>query len=97
LKTTVRLSSGISLALKDSELAFVQARDLRSARRETESTVFDLIILDVNLPTETASIFQRAAQDLLPAVIILTANDLETDVVPALNLGRTIISQSPSA
>jgi PleD family two-component response regulator len=38
------LSNGIVLALKDSEFAFVQVQDLRSARRETESAVFDLII-----------------------------------------------------
>ena len=82
------LSNGIVLALKDSEFAFVQARDLRSARRETESAVFDLIILDINLPDGNGLDFlKELRKSSAVPVIILTANDLETDVVAGLELG----------
>lgn len=82
------LSNGIALALKDSEFIFVQARDLSSARLETERTAFDLIILDINLPDGNGLDFLKMLRrnSNLP-VIILTANDLETDVVTGLELG----------
>jgi DNA-binding response OmpR family regulator len=82
------LSNGIALALKDSEFTFVQARDLGSARLETEGTVFDLIILDINLPDGNGLDFLKELRrtSAIP-VIILTANDLETDVVTGLELG----------
>lgn len=82
------LSSGIVLALKDSGFTFVQARDLRSAQSETENTAFDLIILDINLPDGSGLDFLKALRrtSAVP-VIILTANDLETDVVTGLELG----------
>jgi len=82
------LSNGIALALKDSEFAFVQARGLGSARLETEGTVFDLIILDINLPDGHGLDFLKELRrtSAIP-VIILTANDLETDVVTGLELG----------
>lgn len=82
------LSNGITLALKDSEFSFVQVRDLRSARQETGSTVFDLIILDINLPDGNGLDFlQELRRTSAEPVIILTANDLETDVVTGLELG----------
>ncbi|WP_429145656.1 response regulator transcription factor [Anaerotaenia torta] len=82
------LSNGIALALKDSELTFIQVRDLRSARQETENAAFDLIILDINLPDGNGLDFLKELRKIsaIP-VIILTANDLETDVVTGLELG----------
>lgn len=82
------LSNGISLALKDNELEFVRVQDLRSARRETESVVFDLIVLDINLPDGNGLDFLKELRKSSSVpVIILTANDLETDVVTGLELG----------
>lgn len=88
IEDDISLSNGISLALKDSEFAFVQVQDLRSAQRETESAVFDLIILDINLPDGNGLDFLKELRitSAVP-VIILTANDLETDVVTGLELG----------
>ncbi|WP_399548953.1 response regulator transcription factor [uncultured Clostridium sp.] len=82
------LANGIALALKNSEFIFVQVQNLRSARLETENTVFDLIILDINLPDGNGLDFLKELRrhSVVP-VIILTANDLETDVVTGLELG----------
>ena len=88
IEDDLSLSNGIVLALKDSELAFVQVQDLRSARSETESAAFDLIILDINLPDGNGLDFLKALRRTSPVpVIILTANDLETDEVTGLELG----------
>lgn len=82
------LANGIALALKDSEFNFVQVRDLCSAQLEYERTAFDLIILDINLPDGNGLHFLKELRrhSTVP-VIILTANDLETDVVTGLEMG----------
>lgn len=88
IEDDLSLGNGIALALKDSEFTFVEARDLRSARLESENTAFDLIILDVNLPDGNGLEFLKELRrpSAVP-VIILTANDLKIDVVTGLELG----------
>lgn len=88
IEDDLSLANGIALALKDSKFTFVQAQDLHSAWQETENTVFDLIILDINLPDGNGLDFLKELRrhSAVP-VIILTANDLETDVVTGLELG----------
>ena len=52
------------------------------------SESFDLLILDVNLPDGNGLDFLRALRrDHAVPVILLTANDLETDIVAGLELG----------
>ncbi|MHC1721684.1 MAG: response regulator transcription factor [Aminipila sp.] len=88
IEDDISLSNGISLALKDNQLNFIQVKDLRSARQSIESNHFDLIILDINLPDGNGLNFLKEIRKLsaIP-VIILTANDMETDVVAGLELG----------
>lgn len=82
------LAEGIALALKNDDLALTKARDLCVARQEIERTAFDLIILDLNLPDGNGLDFLRELRGVSPVpVVILTANDLETDVVTGLELG----------
>lgn len=88
IEDDLSLANGIALALKDSEFTFVQAQDLHSAWQETENTAFDLIILDINLPDGNGLDFlKKLRRHSAVPVIILTANDLETDVVTGLELG----------
>lgn len=88
IEDDISLSNGISLALKDNELTFVQVKDLNSAKQSLESIHYDLIILDINLPDGNGLDFLRDLRksSAIP-VIILTANDMETDVVTGLELG----------
>ncbi len=88
IEDDISLSKGISLAFKDSGFAFVQAQNLEEARQNSKNTRFDLIILDVNLPDGNGLDFLRELRisSAVP-VIILTANDMETDVVAGLELG----------
>lgn len=88
IEDDLSLSSGIAIALKDNELSFVQAQDLNSARIQIKNTNFDLIILDINLPDGNGLDFlKELRRNSTVPVIILTAKDMETDVVTGLELG----------
>ena len=63
-------------------------RSLAEGRRALESGAFDLLILDINLPDGNGLDFLRALRrEHAVPVILLTANDLETDIVAGLELG----------
>ncbi len=82
------LSNGIVFALKDEECAFSQAFDIAAAEAHLKSTLFDLIILDINLPDGNGLKFlSRIKSTSTVPVIILTANDLETDIISGFELG----------
>ncbi|MDD6794669.1 MAG: response regulator transcription factor [Clostridiaceae bacterium] len=84
----ISLSNGIVLALKDSELKFVEVHDIKSAQMEFKKNIFDLIILDINLPDGNGlDLLKEIRNKSAVPIIILTANDLETDVVTGLELG----------
>ena len=78
------LNNGIVLALKQENYTFRQLYRL-SDFKSSEPT--DLIILDINLPDGNGFDFLRKLRQTSDTpVIILTANDLETDEVTGLEL-----------
>lgn len=82
------LNNGIALALRDANILFESAFDLRTARILTASKKFDLIILDVNLPDGSGLDFLADIKEYHGTpVILLTANDMETDIVSGFELG----------
>ena len=82
------LGRGIRLALEGGGLRVTVCRTLAEGRRALEDGAFDLLILDVNLPDGNGMEFLRAfRRDHATPVILLTANDLETDIVAGLELG----------
>ncbi len=79
------LNHGIAMALKRDDLSFHQCFRLGDYK---EGEKADLIILDVNLPDGNGFDFlKRLRQKSTVPVIVLTANDLETDEVRGLELG----------
>ncbi|WP_294490017.1 response regulator transcription factor [uncultured Ruminococcus sp.] len=79
------LNNGIVLALKREGYAFRQLYRLGEFN-EAEQT--DLIILDINLPDGSGfDLLREIRRTSDTPVIILTANDLETDEVTGLELG----------
>ena len=79
------LNNGIVLALKTADYSFRQYYKL-SEFEPAEPT--DLIILDINLPDGSGFDFLKELRRTSDVpVIILTANDLETDEVAGLELG----------
>ncbi|MBQ8410491.1 MAG: response regulator transcription factor [Ruminiclostridium sp.] len=78
------LASGLCRAFPGS----VSAGDLKTARRIMSENKISLIILDVNLPDGNGFDFLpeiKASFDI--PVIMLTANDLESDIVSGLEAG----------
>lgn len=85
IEDDIGLNNGIVLALKHADYSFKQLHTLGEFRI-SEPT--DLIILDINLPDGNGFDFLRKLRQTSDVpVIILTANDLETDEVTGLELG----------
>ena len=82
------LSDGVKLALQEPEMAFSQSGNVRQAKEAFERQLPDLIILDINLPDGSGYDYLKWVRERssLP-VLILTANDMEMDVVTGLTLG----------
>ena len=79
------LNNGIALALKNTGYSFRQFYTLGEVENPD---LADLIILDVNLPDGNGFDFlEKLRRTSDTPVIILTANDLETDEVTGLELG----------
>ena len=83
------LNRGISLALKGQDRNIHSAYNLETASSQIKNIPFDLLILDLNLPDGNGLDFLRrlrAGANSIP-VILLTANDMETDIVAGLESG----------
>lgn len=79
------LNNGIALALKQEGFRFYQYGALGEVENIQD---MDLLILDINLPDGNGFDFLKELRTRSDVpVIILTANDLETDEVMGLNLG----------
>ena len=82
------LGRGVAVALTEPGRIFTLARDLQQARQRWEQQSFDLVVLDLNLPDGNGLDFLRWLRQRSQApVLILTANDLESDEVAGLTLG----------
>ena len=82
------LSRGICLALKSDELQVDPCRLLSEARSRCVSD-YALLILDINLPDGSGLDYlqELRSEGCSVPVILLTANDLESDVVVGLESG----------
>lgn len=81
------LGEGVRLALQSQARPATVCRSLAEARRALqEDGPFALAILDVNLPDGSGLELLSEVKGRLP-VILLTANDMETDIVTGLELG----------
>lgn len=82
------LCSGICIALKSEDTAFLPCGTLQEARDVLQQGECDLMILDINLPDGNGMVFLKEirASSSMP-VILLTANDMETDIVAGLESG----------
>ena len=82
------LGRGLVLALEGAERVCTLASDCAGARRALAASSFDLAIFDINLPDGSGlTLLEETRAAGGPPVILLTANDLETDIVTGLTLG----------
>lgn len=87
IEDDVSLSNGVKLALQNPENRVIQCFLLKEAR-QIDMTSVSLIILDINLPDGNGlEYLQELKKTCQIPIIILTANDLETDIVTGLELG----------
>ncbi|MDE6016144.1 MAG: response regulator transcription factor [Acetatifactor sp.] len=85
------LNNGIALSLCNAETEIIQAYDIREARGLLNQAV-SLILLDVGLPDGSGLDFcreirRRMDEESRVAIIFLTANDMEFDIVAGLDAG----------
>ncbi len=89
LEDDAALGQGIRFALENEGIQVELCTALSQAQSIVPSKDFDLLILDVNLPDGSGLDLLgnvRHCQSAVP-VILLTANDLETDIVVGLESG----------
>lgn len=82
------LNQGIRLALQREEFIFDMAYTLKETQEKWHKETPDMVILDVNFPDGNGFDFLRMLRKSsdIP-VLVVTANDLETDEVTGLTLG----------
>ena len=82
------LGRGLVLALESADRICTLAAGCADARRALAAASFDLAIFDVNLPDGSGlTLLEQTRAAGGPPVILLTANDMETDIVAGLTLG----------
>lgn len=82
------LGNGIRLALQSQDVHITLCGSLARARQALEESGFDLLILDVNLPDGSGlELLRQVRQSGTVPVILLTANDMEMDIVTGLESG----------
>lgn len=87
LEDDVTLGHGIALALQDAERMLTFCRTLREAQT-VDLAQLDLLILDINLPDGSGlELLRQARQTSNVPIILLTANDMELDIVTGLEAG----------
>lgn len=84
----VALSNGIKLALKNDDFCFFQAYDIKTAIELLSDDNYNLVLLDVNLPDGSGfDLLTNIRKRSNVPVIILTANNMELDIVTGLEMG----------
>ena len=88
LEDDIALGNGICLALQSPYLRISLYRTLAQAGEALEQGGFDLLILDVNLPDGSGlDLLRRVRRSSPVPIILLTANDMEMDIVTGLESG----------
>ena len=88
LEDDVTLGNGIRLALQNDTQQITLCRTLAEGRTAWEQGGFDLLVLDVNLPDGSGSeLLHQVRQASSVPIILLTANDMEMDIVTGLESG----------
>ena len=82
------LGSGIRLALQNTSLQITLCYTLTEGRIVLDRESFDLLILDINLPDGSGlDLLNEVRKTSAVPIILLTANDMEMDIVTGLESG----------
>ena len=84
----VTLANGIRLALQNASLQITLCHTLAEGRNVLDRECFDLLILDINLPDGSGlDLLNEVRKISTVPIILLTANDMEMDIVTGLESG----------
>lgn len=88
LEDDTDLAAGIEISLREKDLEFVKCKTIREAEEKLSAQEFDLLILDVNLPDGSGfKLCQEVRKSSKVPILLLTARDMELDVVRGLECG----------
>ncbi len=88
IEDDITLGSGIRLALQNASLQITLCHTLAEGRHVLDRDSYDLLILDVNLPDGSGlDLLNEVRQTNAVPIILLTANDMEMDIVTGLESG----------
>ncbi len=82
------LAEGISLSLNSKDLEFILCKTIAEAKDILQKRAFDLLIFDINLPDGSGLEFCKEIRrsSRIP-IALLTAKDMELDIVKGLECG----------
>ena len=88
IEDDITLGNGIRLALQNSSLQITLCHTLAEGRDVLDQENFDLLILDINLPDGSGlDLLNEVRNTSAIPIILLTANDMEMDIVTGLESG----------
>jgi len=88
LEDDAALGQGVCLALNGESAAVTHCKNLLQGRQALAEADFDLLILDINLPDGSGlDLLREVRKNSAVPIILLTANDMETDIVVGLESG----------
>ena len=88
IEDDITLANGIRLALQNTSLQIMLCHTLAEGRNVLDRECFDLLILDINLPDGSGlDLLNEVRKISAIPIILLTANDMEMDIVTGLESG----------
>lgn len=82
------LAEGISLSLNSEDFEFVLCRTITEAKELLQQKLFDLLIFDINLPDGSGlELCREIRRSSRIPIALLTAKDMEMDIVKGLECG----------
>lgn len=88
IEDDITLGNGIRLALQNTSLQITLCHTLTEGRHVLDRERFDLLILDINLPDGSGlDLLNEVRKIRAVPIILLTANDMEMDIVTGLESG----------
>lgn len=88
LEDDIDLATGIKISLNEQGVQFIICQTIEEAREKLKTQIFDLLILDVNLPDGSGfELCQEIRRKSKVPILLLTARDMEIDIVRGLECG----------
>ena len=88
LEDDADLAAGMEMALMSDDFSFTICSTIKEAEEKFRQQTFDLLILDVNLPGGSGfELCRKIRKSSKVSIILLTARDMELDIVRGLECG----------